>query len=111
MLRITCHRKKNSTERKLLVLFCPPNKNTISKVSADDNLTLSETTHFRLFQTERVCRRQFQVYKKGREFSRRVENTVGKGEIARYEQFILFPVFSKDLYCRHVKTRACFGKG
>ena len=34
------------------------------------------------------------------------ENTVGKGEIARYEQFLLFPqyfFFSKDLYCRHVK--------
>ena len=28
------------------------------------------------------------------------KNTVGKGEIARYEQFLLFPqVFSKDLYC------------
>ena len=28
---------------------------------------------------------------KGGEFSKRVENTVGKGEIARYEQFLLFP--------------------
>ena len=27
----------------------------------------------------------------GRNFSKRVENTVGKGEIARYEQFLLFP--------------------
>ena len=27
----------------------------------------------------------------GRKFSKRVENTVGKGEIARYEQFLLFP--------------------
>ena len=27
----------------------------------------------------------------GNEFSKRVENTVGKGEIARYEQFLLFP--------------------
>ena len=25
--------------------------------------------------------------------SKRVENTVGKGEIARYEQFFLYPVF------------------
>ena len=24
-------------------------------------------------------------------FSKQVENTVGKGEIARYEQFLLFP--------------------
>ena len=27
----------------------------------------------------------------GRKFSKRVENNVGKGEIARYEQFLLFP--------------------
>ena len=27
----------------------------------------------------------------GRKFSKKVENTVGKGEIARYEQFLLFP--------------------
>ena len=26
-----------------------------------------------------------------RKFSKRVENTVGKGEIARYERFLLFP--------------------
>ena len=28
----------------------------------------------------------------GRKFSKGVENTVGKGEIARYEQFLLFPI-------------------
>ena len=42
----------------------------------------------------------------------RVENTVGKGEIARYEQFLLFPQsFQKKLYSRHVKTKTCSGKG
>ena len=30
----------------------------------------------------------------------------GKGDIARKEQFLLFPVFSKELYCRHVEIRA-----
>ena len=29
--------------------------------------------------------------KRGRKLSKHVENTVGKGEIARYEQFLLFP--------------------
>ena len=43
------------------------------------------------------------MFTSGRRFSRQVENTVGKGEIARYEQFLLFPLFSKDLYYRHVK--------
>ena len=28
----------------------------------------------------------------GRKLSKRVENTVGKGEIARYEQFLLLPL-------------------
>ena len=27
----------------------------------------------------------------GRKFPKRIENTVGKGEIARHEQFLLFP--------------------
>ena len=45
-----------------------------------------------------------------RRLSKSVENTVGKGEIDRYEQF-LFPVFSKDFYCRHAENRGLFGKG
>ena len=40
------------------------------KQSADDNFKFDENS---------------------RKFSKRVENTVGKGEIARYEQFLLFP--------------------
>ena len=34
----------------------------------------------------------FEFDQNGRKVSKRVENTVGKGEIARYEQFLLFPV-------------------
>ena len=33
----------------------------------------------------------FKFDENGRTLSKRVENTVGKGEIARYEQFLLFP--------------------
>ena len=33
----------------------------------------------------------FKLDENGRKLSKRVENTVGKGEIARYEQFLLFP--------------------
>ena len=42
----------------------------------------------------------------GRKFFKHVENTVGKGEIS---PFLI--VFSEDLYCKHVKTRAGLGKG
>ena len=34
----------------------------------------------------------------GIEFSKWVENTVGKGEIARYEQFLLFPMCFRKTY-------------
>ena len=34
----------------------------------------------------------FKFDENGRKFAKGVENTVGKGEIARYEQFLLFPL-------------------
>ena len=49
-------------------------------------LTLSQTTNFRLFQIE-----NFEFDENGKKSSKRLENTVGKGEIARNEQFLLFP--------------------
>ena len=33
----------------------------------------------------------FKFDENGKELAIRIENTVGKGEIARYEQFLLFP--------------------
>ena len=43
---------------------------------------------------------------------KRVENTVGKGEIARYEQFLLFPqYFYKRLVQQTRKNHGLFGKG
>ena len=41
----------------------------------------------------------FKFDENGRKLSKQVENTVGKGEIARYEQFLLFPQCSQ---------KACF---
>ena len=52
----------------------------------------------------------FKFNENGREVSIRVKNTVGKREMACYEQF--HAVSSKYLYCTHVKeTRSCLGKG
>ena len=56
-------------------------------------LTLSETINSRLFQTDRVGE-NFKFDESGGKFSKREKkkkNTVGKGEIARHEQFHLFP--------------------
>ena len=54
------------------------------------HLTLSQTTNFRLFQTE-FADDSFKFDEFGTKFFKNVENTVGKGEIACYEQFLLFP--------------------
>ena len=43
--------------------------------------------------------------------SKRVENTVGKGEIARYKQFLLFPQCFKRLVLQTRKNQVLFGKG
>ena len=51
---------------------------------------LPKTSNFRLFQTDRVCRGKFQIVENIRKLSKRVENTVEKGETAHYEQFLLF---------------------
>ena len=48
----------------------------------------------------------------GRKFYNRVENTVGKREIACYEQFLLFPqCFLKRLVLQTRKKQGLFGKG
>ena len=47
-------------------------------------------TKFRLFQTERVADDTFKFYENGSKLSKWAENTVGKGEIAHYKQFLLF---------------------
>ena len=44
----------------------------------------------------------------GRKLFKPVENTVGKGEIARYEQFLLFPqCFQKVRFQGHQKVSLC----
>ena len=71
------------------------------------DLTLSQMTNFRLFQTQSVCRRQFQskVHQMGRKHC-------GKRRNCLLRVISPFPtVFSEDFNCRHVKTRACLGKG
>ena len=46
----------------------------------------------------------------GKKFSKQVEKTVGKGEIACYKQFLLFPSVFKRLVLQTCKTRTCLGK-
>ena len=53
----------------------------------------------------------FEFDEKGRKFSKRVENTAGKGEIARSEQFLLFPQCFQKTGVTTRKNKGLFGKG
>ena len=82
---------------------------TTSERSRNDDLTLSQTTNLILFKTDSLL--TISDSTKMTKFSKGEENTVEKGENARYEQKLLVTrnssfttVFSKDLYCKHVKT-------
>ena len=53
----------------------------------------------------------FKSNENGGKFSKIIENAMGKGEIARYDQFHLFPqCFQKTCTAGTLKTEACFGK-
>ena len=51
-------------------------------------LTIFQMTNFRPSQT---ADSNFEFDENGRNFQKRVENTLKKGEISHYEQFLLFP--------------------
>ena len=54
-------------------------------------LTHYQTTNFRLFQLKEFADDNFKFNENERKLSKQVENTMGKGEIARYEQSLLYP--------------------
>ena len=54
-------------------------------------LTLSQTINSDSSKVKEFADDNFKVDSNGANFSKRIENTVGKGEIARKEQFLLFP--------------------
>ena len=76
-------------------------------------LTHYHVTNFGLFQTKKkFADDNFKFDENGRQLSKRVENTVGKGEIARYEQFHLFPqCFQKVCFPGGIKSCRCVEMG
>ena len=56
------------------------------------SLTLSQTTDFGPSKPRNFADDKFKFDEDDRKFSKWVENTVGKGEIARDEHFLLFPL-------------------
>ena len=74
-------------------------------------LTLSKTKILDSSKLKDFAEDNFKVDENGGKFSKWIGNTVGKGEIARYEQFLHFPQCFQKTCTAHVKTRACLGKG
>ena len=74
-------------------------------------LTLSQTTNFRLFQIERICRRQFQMrWKWQHVLQTRRKHCGEKGEIARHKQFLLFQQCFQKPCNADIKNLGLFGK-
>ena len=62
-----------------------------SGLKYDIFLTHYQTKNLDSSSLKEFADHNFKFDENGRKLSKRVENTVGKGEIARYEQFLLFP--------------------
>ena len=72
------------------------------------HLSHYQTTNFRLFQLKEFADGNFKFDENGRKLSKRVENTVGKGEIACYEQFSFSQIVFKRLVSqRRQKVSLC----
>ena len=64
---------------------------TLSSTCPSIALTLSQTTNLDAPKLKEFVDDNFRIDENGVKFFKRVENAVGKGEIARYQQFLLFP--------------------
>ena len=75
-------------------------------------LTLSQTTNSRLFQTERVCRRQFQILMKMAESSQNRQKTLWEKEkLLVMSNFSFSHSVCKRLLLQRRKIEDMFGKG
>ena len=63
----------------------------VVSVTCKGFLALSLTTVLDALKLKEFADDSFKFGENCRKISKRVENTVGKGEIAHYEQFLLFP--------------------
>ena len=75
-------------------------------------LTLSQTTNLRLIKLKEFADDNFNLDKKWQKVAEMGKKHCGKRRNCSLRAISPFPtVFSKDLFCRHVKTRACLEKG
>ena len=102
-----------STTRLLKTLWEKKKLLVMSKFSFSHNvfsLTLSQTTNFRLFQTQKSLQTIILTDEIGRKFFKQVENTVGKGEILTSNFSFSHGVFNRLVLQTH-ENQGLFGKG
>ena len=80
----------NSYNEKMSTVLHDNMNNTITKVIPVDYLSLSQRKILGSSKLRVFADNNFNFDKKRRKFSKWVENTVGKGEIAHHEQFLPF---------------------
>ena len=69
-------------------------------------------TNFYPFKLKEFADDNFKFDENGRKLYKKGRKHWGTMRNCSYKTISTFPtVYSKDLYCRHVKTRACLGKG
>ena len=79
---------------------------------AHETLTHYQTTNLRLSQTERLCRRQFQIGRKWQKVIQMGRKHCEKRRNCSLQAISPFPtVFSKSLFPRGVKRCHCVGMG
>ena len=94
--------------------FCPSMCLSVYKIVVSVKakvLTHYQTINFRLFQTERVCRRQFQIWRKWQKVIQTHRKHCGNRRNSSLRAISHFPVFSKGLFPRGVKRCHCVGMG
>ena len=82
-----------------------------NSLSFDKDLTLSQTTNFRLFQTERVCRRQFQTWWKGQKVILTGRKHWEKEKLLVTSNFSISHSVFKGPVLQTCKNQGLFGKG
>ena len=77
-------------------------------LSVKRDLSHYQTTILDSSKLKEFADNNFKFDENGKKLSKRLENTVGKGEIARYEQFLLFPqCFQKACFPGASKMSLC----
>ena len=81
------------------------------ELSTQDIKSFPKRQTLKFFKLKDFADDNFELDENGRKYSELEENTVGKGEIACYKQFLLFPHCFQKTCTADTKTRACLRKG